>query len=357
MRSEKKLKIAQLAPPWLPVPPKKYGGTELIASHLTEGLVSKGHKVTLFASGDSKTRAKLIPVFPKSLYQEKISWSDSYSPLLQIISCSKTLKSFDIIHNHFHYWGLALSFLTRTERKTITTYHGDFNSVPRDTAKYKLLEKFKKSNFISISDSQRKVKGIKINFIATIYNGIDVSKFNFSQKPGKYLAWFGRITPKKGVLESIKIAKKTGLNLKIAAKIDQNVPEDVNFYERKVRPLIDGKKISYLGEIGGYKEKSDFLKNALALVNPINWEEPFGLIMIEAMACGTPVIVFDRGSAREVVKDKKTGFVVKNIGEAVRAIKKIDQIDRRECRKRVEENFTKEKMVENYEKIYYQLLN
>ena len=352
----KKLKIAQLAPPWIAVPPEKYGGTELIVSHLTEGLINKGHKVTLFASGDSKTKAKLISVFPKSLYKENISWHDSYSPLLQTISSAENLKDFDIIHNHFHYWGLALSFLTNTKQKTVTTYHGDFNSIPKNKAKYKLLEKFKQSNFISISNSQRKVKGIKINFIANIYNGIDVSKFDFSEKPGQYLAWLGRITPKKGVLESIEIAKKAKMNLKIAAKIDQNVPEDINFYEQKIKPLVDGKKISYIGEIKGNKEKSDFLKKAYALVNPIKWAEPFGLVMAEAMACGTPVIVFDQGSAREVVKDKKTGFIVNNINEAVKAVKKIDQISRKQCRQRVEENFTKEKMVDCYEQAYYKLL-
>jgi glycosyltransferase involved in cell wall biosynthesis len=352
---KRKLKIAQLVPPWIPVPPNKYGGTELIASHLSEGLISKGHKVTLFASGDSKTKAELISVFPKALYQKKVSWNDAYSPLLQIMSCAEKLKDFDIIHNHFHYWGLFLSFLTKT--KTITTYHGDFNSVPLNTAKYKLLEKFKTLNFVSISNSQKKIKGIKINFIATVYNGIDVSKFKFSEKPGKYLAWLGRITPKKGVLESINIARKAGMNLKIAAKIDQNVPEDVAFYNQKVKPFIDGKKISYIGEIGGHKEKSDFLTNSFALLNPIKWQEPFGLNMVEAMACGTPVIAFKRGSVPEIIKDKKTGFIVNNIDQAVKAVKKIDQVNRKECRKRVEENFTKEKMIDKYEEIYYKILN
>ena len=228
---KKKLKIAQLTPPWLSVPPKKYGGTELIASYLSEGLIEKGHNVTLFAPGDSETKANLISVFPKSLYGKKVSWDDPYSPLLQIISCAEKLKDFDIIHNHFHYWGLALSYLTKT--KTVTTYHGDFNSIPTNTPKYRLLERFKNEKFISISNSQRKVKGLKINFIDTVYNGIDVSKFEFSKNKGKYLAWLGRITPKKGLVEAINVAQKANLPLKIAAKIDQNVPADVNFYNKK----------------------------------------------------------------------------------------------------------------------------
>ena len=348
-----KLKIAQLAPPWIPVPPPKYGGTELIVSHLADGLVSRGHKVTLFASGDSKTKAKLIPVFPKSLYGKKVSWDDPFSPLLQVIACAEKLKDFDIIHNHFHYWGLSLCFFTKA--KTITTYHGDFNSIPKNTPKHKLLEKFKNLNFVSISNSQRRIQGLKINFLATIYNGIDISKFQFSKTPGKYLAWLGRITPKKGLLESIAISKKTKIPLKIAGRIDQLAPRDINFYNNKVKPLIDGKQINYLGEIGP-KKKSDFLKNALVLVNPITWEEPFGLVMAEAMACGTPVIVFDRGAAKEVVKDKKTGFVVKNISQAVKAVKEIENIKREECRLWVEKNFSKEKMVDEYEKLYYKIL-
>ncbi len=350
----KKLKIAQLVPPWLAVPPKKYGGTELIASYLTEELVKRGHNVTLFASGDSKTKAKLVSVFPKALYWQETSWQEPYRPLLHAFSCFKKAKNFDIIHNHFHYWGLCFSGLTKT--KVITTYHGDFNSIPKNTAKYKLLEKFKNSLFVSISNSQRKIKNLKLNFIATVYNGIDVKKFQFNDKPDNYLAWMGRITPKKGILEAIKIAKKVGLPLKIAAKIDKNYPPDVEFYEKKIKPFIDGKKVIYIGEIGGCQAKSNFLKGAIALLNPITWKEPFGLVMPEAMACGTPVIVFDRGSAREVVKDKKTGFIVKNIPQAINALKKIGEIKRKDCRLWVEKKFTKERMVDKYEKLYYKIL-
>jgi len=158
----RKLKIAQFVPPWIAVPPKKYGGTELIASYLTEGLVKRGHNVTLFASGDSKTRAKLISAFPKALYWKNISWKNPYAPLFQAVSCFEKSKNFDIIHNHFHYWGLSFTNFTKT--KIITTYHGDFNSIPSNTARYKILKKFKNSPFVSISNSQKKIKGLKLNF-------------------------------------------------------------------------------------------------------------------------------------------------------------------------------------------------
>jgi len=351
----KKLKIAQLAPPWLRIPPKKYGGTELIIYHLTEGLLKRGHEVWLFASGDSKTNAKLVSVFPEALYWKGFSWSEPYGPLLHTLSCFEKAKDFDIIHNHFHYWGLCLSALAKT--KIVTTYHGDFKSVVKEkTIKYKILKKFRNTPFIAISNSQKKIPSLKLNFIATVYNGIDVEKFRFSKTPGKYLAWMGRITPKKGLLEAIKIAKRVKIPLKIAAKIDKNYLPDIEFYKKKIKPLIDGKNIIYVGEIGGYKAKSNFLGSALCLLNPILWSEPFGLVMPEAMACGTPVIVYDRGSAREVVKDKKTGFIVKDIKEAIGAVKKIKEIKREDCRKWVKENFTKERMVKEYEKIYYKLL-
>jgi len=350
----RKLKIAQLAPPWLSVPPKKYGGVELIIYHLTEGLIKKGHKVTLFASGDSKTKANLIPTFPKALYWKGINWEEPYFSLAHAAACFKRASDFDIIHNHFHYWGICFSSLAKN---TLTTYHGSFNSISKDSPKYKILKEFKNHPLVAISNSQKKIKSLNLNFTATVYNGINVQKFDFSKKQGKYLAWIGRITPKKGVLEAIKIAKKVKIPLKIAAKIDKNYPSDVKFYKEKVKPLIDQKKVIYIGEIGGYKKKSEFLKNALALLNPIKWEEPFGLVMPEAMACGTPVIVFDRGSAKEIVKDGKTGFIVKDINQAVKATKKIDKIKREDCRKRVEEKFSKKRMVEEYEKVYYNFLS
>ena len=352
---KRKLKIAQLVPPWIEVPPKKYGGTELIVSYLADGLVDRGHSVTLFASGDSKTKAKLDFCFPKALYGVKSSWSDDMSSLFHCSRCFKEASKFDIIHNHFNYYGIAFAGTVNTP--VITTYHGDFSEIVKERGlKYKMLQEFSKHSFVSISDFQRP-KGIKLNFLKTVYNGIDVDSFEFSNTSKDYIAWIGRITPKKGILDAIQIAKKLNVKLKIAAKVDKNYLPDVEFYEQKVKPLIDGKQISYIGEIGGYKAKSMFLKNAIALVNPIKWHEPFGLNMIEAMACGTPVIAYNMGSVPEVVKDGKTGFIVKDIVSAVKSFKRIKDINRFDCREHVKTKFSKDIMVDNYEELYYKLIN
>lgn len=352
---KRKLKIAQLVPPWIEVPPKKYGGTELIASYLTEGLAERGHSVTLFASGDSKTGAKLSFCFPKALYGVKNSWSDDMSSIFHCSRCFKDASKFDIIHNHFNYYGIA--FASAVNTPVVTTYHGDFTEIiKKKGVKYQMLKEFKDSPFVSISNSQRP-KNLKLNFVKTIYNGIDVNSFEFSNNPKDYIAWIGRITPKKGILDAIEIAKRLNIKLKIAAKIDKNYLPDVEFYENRVKPLIDGKQISYIGEIGGYKAKSMFLKNAIALINPIKWHEPFGLNMIEAMACGTPVITYRMGSAPEIIKDGKTGFIVQDIKSAVGAFNRINQIDRSDCRSWVENQFDKDIMIDNYEEIYYKLIN
>jgi len=357
----KKLKIAQIAPPWISVPPKKYGGTELIISHLTEELIRRGHQVTLFASGDSVTTAKLFSVYRKALFEKGIPWNDTFHFLFYASTVFEKIKNFDIIHNHFNYWGLAFSRFTKIPM--VTTYHGDFATAEKNPARFQILKKFKKNAFVSISNSQRKFTKANLNFIATVYNGIDLKKFKFNNKSQNYLVWLGQITEKKGIIEAIKAARKARIILKIAGGVDKNHLLDVGFYERKVKPLIDGKQIKYLGEVGSFK-KNILLRNALALINPVKWNEPFGLVMIEAMACGTPVIAFNQGSVPELVKNDQTGFIVSqfnkkrkiNIEGLVEAIKKINQIDRRECRKRVEENFTVEKMVDGYEKLYYEIV-
>ncbi len=357
----KKLKIAQIAPPWISVPPEKYGGTELVISHLTEELVKRGHQVTLFASGDSVTKAKLSSVYSKALFKKGISWNNTFHFLLYASAVFEKIKDFDIIHNHFNYWGLAFSHCAKIPM--VTTYHGDFATAEKNPAKLKILKKFEKNFFVSISDSQRKFTKANLNFIATVYNGINPDEFKFNNKNKNYLVWLGRITEKKGIIEAIKAAKKAKIILKIAAKVDKSHLPDVEFYNKKVRPLIDGKQIQYFGEVGSFK-KNILLRNALALLSPIKWNEPFGLVMTEAMACGTPVIAFGEGSVPEIVKNGKTGFVVSpfnknkkpNIEGLVEAIKKVDQMDRRECRKRVEEKFAVEKMADGYEEVYRKIL-
>jgi len=345
------MKIALLAPFEESVPPQKYGGTELIVYYLSQGLVERGHKVFLFAAGDSKTKAELISIFPKAIRKEKAADDLKIREALKYIGISRIIKELkkikiDIIHNHLGWRFLPFAYLFNC--KTLTTLHGPLN-IPYHQLVYK---QFKEYPFVSISNSQRRPLP-QLNFVATIYHGIDINQFEFNEKPkGDYFAFLGRMSPEKGPIEAIKAAKRAGVKLKMAAKVDA---VDKEYFEKKIKPLIDGKQIEFLGEIKA-TQKSEFLREAKALLAPLCWEEPFGLFMSEAMACGTPVIVFDRGSAREVVKDRETGFVVKNIEEMINAIRSIEKISRKKCREWVEEKFTCQRMVTDYEKIYYEIL-
>ena len=346
------LKIALLAPFEESVPPKKYGGTEVIVAHLANELTKRGHKVYLFATQDSKTKANLIPIFKRAIRKEKFSQNLQIREAMKYIGVSKILKhlkdlDIDLIHNHLGW--RFLPFADLIKKPVLTTLHGPLN-ISYQQFVYK---KFKNFPFVSISNSQRKFLP-SLNFVATVYNGIDlkIHNFNPSIKKENYLAFLGRMSPEKGPLEAIQIAKLAKRPLKMAAKIDV---VDKSYFETKIKPLIDGKEIQYLGEIS-QKEKVKFLQKAIALLAPLQWEEPFGLYMAEAMACGTPVIAFNRGSAKELIKDEKTGFIVKNVKEAALALKKINQIQPKDCRQWVEKNFSKEKMVENYEKVYLKIL-
>ena len=344
------MKIALLAPFEESIPPLKYGGTELIVFYLANMLSKRGHTVFLFASGDSKTSANLIPVFPRAIRKEPYASNLKIRDAIKYIGISKLVKELkkldiDIIHNHIGW--RFLSFVSFFSVPTITTLHG-----PLDIAYQKFIySRFKKYNFVSISNSQRKPLPA-LNYIATVYNGIDVKTFKFNNKPKDYFAFLGRMSPEKGPVQAIKIAKATGIKLKMAAKVDT---VDVDFFEKEVKPLIDNKQIEFLGEITQSK-KSDFLRNAQGLIAPIQWKEPFGLFFIEAMACGTPVITLKKGATLEVIKNGKSGFISNNLSEAVKAVKNIKKIKREDCRKWVETNFTVEKMVKNYEKVYQEIL-
>jgi len=345
------MKIVLIAPFEETVPPKKYGGTELVIYNLAQELTKRNHEVWLIACGDSKTNAKLLPVFPKPLraYPEandmKSRDSLKYIGVGKVLENLKNIKT-DIIHNHLG-WRL-LPFLPIIKAPVVTTLHG-----PLDTLHQKLVYgRFKDANYISISFNQRKPMR-NLNFVGNVYNGIEIEKFPFTEKVGNYLAFLGRMSPEKGPLQAIEAAKRAGLKLKMAAKVDA---VDKDFFESIIKPLIDGKQIEFIGEVG-HKRKTEFLKNALALLAPIQWEEPFGLYFIEAMACGTPVISFNRGSVPEIIKDKKTGFIVNSAKEMADVIKDIDRINRIDCRKHVEKNFTLEKMTSGYEKIYNKILN
>ena len=344
------MKIALLAPFEESVPPKKYGGTELIVYHLAQ-ILSQKHSVFLLATGDSKTKAKLIPTFPKNIRKEKIARDSKIRESLKYIGVAKVVKELEkinpeIIHNHIGW--RFLPFAPLFKAPVVTTLHGPLD-IPYQQFVY---GRYKDFPFVNISNSQKRPFK-KLNYVSTVYNGIDLKQFHFNDNPqGNYFAFLARMSPEKGPIQAIEVAKRAGVKLKMAAKVDET---DREYFEKKVKPLIDGKQIEFIGEIGP-REKDKFLKEATALLVPLQWEEPFGLYMTEAMACGTPVIALKRGSVPEIVIDKKTGFITQNLTEMVQAIKKVKQINRRACRRLVEENFSAEKMVSEYEEVYKKVL-
>ncbi len=347
----KKLKIAMLAPVEEQVPPKKYGGTELVVYNLTENLVRMGHEVTLFATGDSKTSAKLVTIFPKAIRTLPQAKDMEVRSSLRLLGVGKVLQylqenKFDMVHNHIG--SIFLPFAACIDAPVVTTFHG-FLKIPNELEIYKNFADF---NYISISLSQRESATAKLNFVSNVYNGIEIEKFNFFPKPKNYFAFLARISPEKGVLQAIEIAKMAGVNLIMAGKVDA---VDEEFFREKVKPLIDGKQIKFIGEIG-HKEKVELLGNAKGLLAPIQWEEPFGLYFVEAMICGTPVIANRRGSVAEIVIDGKTGFIVNDVKEAAAKVKDIEKISRLACHNHVKNNFSAEKMTQEYLKDYEKIL-
>ncbi len=356
----RKLKIAQIAPIWYPIPPEKYAGTEKIVYYLTEELVKRGHDVTLFASGNSKTSARLTYNRKRSLTEDKIPWEDIFLGLEHFAFSFKKIQesNFDIVHTH----GGAKSVFFQNFIKTplIYTSHGSLSpSSKKLPPLFEALRNYRESlNMCFISAAQRELCPIKFKNNWIVYNGIDINVFKFQPEPEDYFIWVGRVEPKKGVENAIMVAKKAKLKLYLVGKID---PERENYFKHTIKPLLS-KKIKYLGELP-QKNLVRLYGKAKALLFPLEWHEPFGLTMAESQACGTPVITFKLGSTSEVVKNKKTGFVVpfldrnkkKNIKGILDAVKNVDKIKRIDCRKFVEENFTLEKMIDNYEKIYYKL--
>jgi len=345
------MKIALLAPFEESVPPYKYGGTELIVSHLAESFVAYGHQVYLLATGDSKTQANLVPIFPRAIRQEQFADNLEIRNSLKYIGISRVVEQLfkikpDIIHNHIGW--RFLPFARFFSAPVVTTLHGPLDIFYQQF----FYGQFAEMPYVSISNAQRE-PFLKLNYAATVYNGINLKDFTFNQNSDNYLAFLGRTSPEKGLKEAIQIAKKAGIKLKIAAKIDA---VDLNYFNKEIKPLIDNKQIEYIGEIGA-EERDNFLGKATALLAPIQWREPFGLFFVEAMACGTPVIATKMGSVPEVVKNGETGFVVENqVDNFVEAIKKIKLIDRKNCRQHVEKNFTVEKMAKNYLKVYKRVL-
>jgi glycosyltransferase involved in cell wall biosynthesis len=345
------MKIAQVAPMWNYIPPKKYGGTERIVSFLSDTLVEMGHDVTLFAPGKSTTKAKLIATLPEPLMEKNITWRDMVANAHNTSVAVSMADQFDIIHCHTHLLG---AFFARfTNKPVLHTFH----TIPPSTDwRWKLFEDYKNSyNPVFISENQKSRSPVNFPNPHVVHNGIDINQFEFNDTPSDYFAWAGLITKVKGLENAIAAANKLGLKLKIAGKIDNDNEINKNYYRQVIKPLING-GIEYVGELSG-KDLSDFYKDAKALLYPMTFEEPFGLVLIEAMACGTPVIVYDRGAVREIIIDQTTGLIAKNEEELLQAIKNIDSITRKDCRTHVEQNFTKEIMSGRYLKVYEELIH
>jgi glycosyltransferase involved in cell wall biosynthesis len=334
------MRIAQVAPLYESVPPKKYGGTERVVSWLTEELVQSGHDVTLFASGDSMTKAHLVPMCAESL-RLKADCRDAIAHHMVMVERVRQQRNdFDLIHFHIDYLHFSVSRCAKLPN--LTTLHGRLDL---DDLK-PVYEQFHEMPVVSISNVQR--RPLNACWQGTVYHGLPVGLYEPSYQPGGYLAFLGRTSPEKGLDDAIAVAKLTGIPLKIAAKVDA---VDREYFTHSIKPLLDHPLIEFLGEIG-YGEKKDFLKNAMALMFPVKWPEPFGIAMIEAMACGTPVIAYARGSVPEVMRDGITGFVVGDLKCATEAVAKINSVDRLGCRKYFEQHFTSKRMAADYLAIY-----
>ena len=339
------MRIAQVAPLYESVPPKYYGGTERVVSYLTEELVRQGHDVTLFASGDSETSAQLVAGCPRSLRLDNHCQNQLAHHTVMLERLFQRAAEFDIIHFHIDY----LHFLaSRRELITqVTTLHGRLD-IPDLVPLY---QEFQDIPVISISNAQREPLPWA-NWQATVYHGLPVNMYRFHQKPGDYLAFLGRISPEKRVDRAIEIAKKVRMPLKIAAKVD---PVDRDYFESVIAPLLDNSLVEFVGEIGD-GEKDEFLGNAYALLFPIDWPEPFGLAMIEAMACGTPVVAFRGGAVPEVIEQGQTGSIVHNLEQAVEAVPEIARLSRKGCREVFEQRFTATRMAHNYVQQFERLI-
>lgn len=334
------MKVGIISPVAWRTPPRHYGPWERVVSLLTEGLVKKGLDVTLFATGDSITSANLRYIC-KIPYEEDRELDAKVCECLHISNIMEQANEFDIIHNNYDFLPLTYSKLISTPM--VTTIHG-FSSekiIP-------VYEKYNKNNYyVSISNADRSPK---LNYTATVYHGIDLEGFNFSPETGDYLLYFGRIHHDKGAAEAIETARRAKRKLIMAGII-----QDELYYKKEVLPYIDGENIVYVGSVGPV-ERNKLLRGAYCLIHPINFEEPFGLSIVEAMACGTPVIAFSKGSMPEIIQDELNGYLVKDIEQMVERIPEVKNISRKNCRKTVEDRFSQDRMVEDYIKVYKKVL-
>jgi glycosyltransferase involved in cell wall biosynthesis len=336
------VRIAQVAPLFESVPPRRYGGTERVVSYLTEELVRQGHRVTLFATADSETSAELVPIVERPLRGDPL-WM--FHAVVQTEKVFRRAEDFDVVH--FHTDGLHYPLVRRVSTTVVTTLHGrqDLPGLPR------FYRVFAHVPVISISDAQRGPLP-HARWVGTVHHGLPPGLYRPGAGRGGYLAFLGRISPEKRVDRAVEIARRAGVQLLVAAKVD---PVDRPYFEREIEPLLRGPGVEYLGEMAD-EEKADFLGDAMAVVFPIDWPEPFGLVMIEAMACGTPVLAFRGGSVDEVITSGVTGAVVTSVDEAVEALPAVAALDRAACRREFERRFSVACMAEKYLRVYERLM-
>jgi glycosyltransferase involved in cell wall biosynthesis len=340
------MRIAQVAPLYESVPPKYYGGTERVVSYLTEELVRQGHEVTLFASGDSITKACLVPACRRSLRLDERCVDHMAHHLVMLEHVFARAADFDIVHFHVDYMHFPLS--RRDPITHVTTLHGRLD-IPDLVPLY---QEYREMPVISISYVQRQPLQWA-NWQATVHHGLPANRYRFRSEPGRYLAFLGRISPEKRVDRAIEIAKQVGMPLKIAAKIDR---VDKDYFDLVIAPMLRNSLVEFVGEIGE-RAKDEFLGNAYALLFPIDWPEPFGLVMIEALACGTPVIAYRSGAVPEIMEQGRTGFVVDALEDAVDAVQRVPQLSRKRCREVFEKRFTVARMASDYIRVFERLIS
>ncbi|HXG05343.1 MAG TPA: glycosyltransferase family 4 protein [Candidatus Binatia bacterium] len=341
------MRIAQVSPLYEPVPPRLYGGTERVVAWLTEELVRRGHEVTLFASGDSRTSARLVSPWPRALRLDPARPDPHALHTLELAQVFSAAGRFDVIHCHVDY--LAFPYGRLVSTPVVHTLHGRLDLRPLAH----LLAALPDVPLVSISDSQREpLRTLPLRWIATVHHGLPVAEVPFAPRGGDSLVFLGRVSPEKRPDLAIAVAKRLGLPLRIAAKVDR---PDRDYFEHEIRPLLDHPLIEFVGEVSD-AEKWRLLGEASALLFPVDWPEPFGITMIEALACGTPVVARPCGAVPEVIRDGEVGFLADSLDDLVGAVKRIDLIDRARCRRWVEERFSVSVMVDRYEAVYRRLL-
>ena len=359
------MRIAQIAPPWITIPPKNYGGTESVIYNLVEEQVAQGHDVTLFAPGDAKTSAKLVSFFPKSLLQESIPWSMHLKAFYHLQKALEEVEAqdFDIVHTHLSSGADMYAFPLTAHLATphVTTLHSHFpfdhgpGGWVGDADRY-YMDWAPSVPIVAISESARAQTKEPLNFVGVVYNGIEINQLPpVRRKRDSYFIWLGRFVPEKGPHLAIEAAKRAHVPLILAGTIDRHVKEAVTYFQELIKPQIDNEQIRYIGPANA-RQKASLLGGARGFLNPITWEEPFGIVMVEAMAFGCPVISFERGAAPEIVVHGKNGFLVQNLAEMAEYIPRVDEIDRSALPTYVEQNFSAHVMEEKYENIYREVI-